>query len=135
MVNIETIKWLGDNFQSLPRFRRKNNYLSNTASLRFLKTEVERLKDMLGQKRSSDERYEISKILNRTVRRTQDICQNIYSIHYYEEFEQDKRRVKEHVIPQNLLTDAYLLIFSTIDSIVINPTEEYTSESYMSIVC
>ena len=108
MVNIEKIKWLGDNFQSLPRFRRKNNILSNTASLRFLKTEVERLKDMLRQKRSSDERYEISKILNRTVRRTQDICQNIYSIHYYEEFEQDKRRVKEHVIPQNLLTDAYL---------------------------
>jgi len=108
MVDVNKLKWLGEHFQSLPRFRKKNNILSNTASLKFLKTEVERLKDMLRKKRSSDERYEISKILNRTVRRTQDICQNIYSIHYYEEFEQDKRRVKEHVIPQNLLIDAYL---------------------------
>ena len=108
MVNIEKIKWLGDNFQSLPRFRKKNNYTSSLRSLKFLKTEIERQKDILKEKRIVDERYEILKILNRTVRRTQDICQNIYSIHYYEEFEQDKRRVKEHVIPQNLLTDAYL---------------------------
>ncbi len=108
MLDVEQFKWLGEHFQSLPKFRKKNNFLSNTASLRFLKTEVERSKNMLSQKRSSDERYEISKILNRTVRRAQDICQNIYSIHYYEEFEQDKRRVKEHVIPQNLLSDAYL---------------------------
>jgi hypothetical protein len=108
MVDIEKIKWLGSEFQSLPRFRKKNTYLSNRASLRFLKKEVERLKDMLTKQKTSDERYEISKILNRTIRRAQDICQNIYSIHYYEKFEQDQRRVNEHVIPQNLLTDAYL---------------------------
>ena len=108
MVDIEKIKWLGSEFQSLPRFRKKNTYLSNRISLRFLKKEVERLKDMLTQQKSSDERYEISKILNRTVRRAQDVLEWIVGPHYYEEFEQDKRRVKEHVIPQNLLTDAYL---------------------------
>ena len=108
MVDIEKIKWLGSEFQSLPRVRKKNTYLSNRISLRFLKKEVERLKDMLTQQKSSDERYEISKILNRTVRRAQDVLEWIVGPHYYEEFEQDKRRVKEHVIPQNLLTDAYL---------------------------
>jgi len=108
MVNIEKIKWLGDNFQSLPRFRKKNNYLSNLASLKFLKIEIKRQKDMLKEKRTSDERYEILKILNRTVRRTQEVLEWVIGPHYYEEFEQDKRRIKEHVIPQNLLTDAYL---------------------------
>ena len=50
MVDVNKLKWLGEHFQSLPRFRKKNNILSNTASLKFLKTEVERLKDMLRQK-------------------------------------------------------------------------------------
>ena len=108
MVNIEKIKWLGDNFQSLPRFRKKNNYTSSLRSLRFLKTEIERQKDMLKEKRAVEERYEILKILNRTIRRTQEVLEWVVGPHYYEEFEQDKRRVKEHVIPQNLLTDAYL---------------------------
>ena len=56
MVNIEKIKWLGDNFQSLPRFRKKNNYTSSLRSLKFLKTEIERQKDMLKEKRTVEER-------------------------------------------------------------------------------
>ena len=108
MINEQKIKWLGDEFTSLPKFRRKNNFESNKASLRFIKTEVDRLKLMLTEKRSPDERYEIYKVLNRSIRRSQDICKDIYSVHYYEDFEKDQRRVNEHVIPQNLLTDAYL---------------------------
>lgn len=104
----QKIKWLGDEFVALPKFRRKNSFDANKASLRFIKSEVDRLRYMLTEKRSADDRYEIYKILNRSVRRAQDICKDIYSIHYIEKFEEDKRRVKEHVIPQNLLTDAYL---------------------------
>ena len=101
MINEQKIKWLGDEFTSLPKFRRKNNFESNKASLRFIKDEVNRLKSMLTEKRSPDERYETYKILNRSIRRSQDICKDIYSVHYFEDFEKDQRRVNEHVIPQN----------------------------------
>ena len=91
MVNIERIKWLGNNFQSLPRFRKKNNYTSSLRSLKFLKTEIERQKDILKEKRIVEERYEILKILNRTIRRTQEVLEWVVGPHYYEEFEQDKQ--------------------------------------------
>ena len=29
MVDVNKLKWLGEHFQSLPRFRKKNNILSN----------------------------------------------------------------------------------------------------------
>ena len=108
MIDKNKIKWLGSEFNSLPKFRRKNTHDSNIDSLKFIKTEVERLKSLLTDKLSSNERYEIYKMLNRSIRRAQDIYKDIYNIHYIEKFEEDNRRVKEHVIPQNLLTDAYL---------------------------
>ena len=108
MIDKQKIEWLGNEFVSLPKFRRKNNMEANKNSLRFIQQECERMKSMLSEKRSSDERYEIYKILNRSIRRAQDICKDIYNVHYIEDFENDKRRVKEHVIPQNLLTDAYV---------------------------
>lgn len=108
MIDKSKIEWLGSEFGSLPKFRRKNTYESNIDSLKFIKTEVERLKSMLTDKLSSNERYEVYKMLNRSIRRAQDIYKDIYNIHYIEKFEQESRRVKEHVIPQNLLTDAYL---------------------------
>ena len=108
MIQEDKIKWLGDEFMPLPKFRRKNTFEGNIASLRFVKSEADRLRLMLTVKRSADDIYEIYKILNRSIRRAQDICKDIYSIHYVERFQQDKRRVNEHVIPQNLLTDAYL---------------------------
>ena len=108
MIDKNKIKWLGSEFNPLPKFRRKSNWTSNIASLKFIKIEVERLKGMLAKKLSSNERYETYKILNRTIRRAQDIYKDIYNIHYIEKFEEESRRVKEHVVPQNLLTDAYL---------------------------
>ena len=108
MIDKSKIEWLGSEFSSLPKFRRKNTHESNIESLRFIKTEVERLKNMLTYKISSNERYETYKMLNRSIRRAQDIYKDVYNIHYIEKFEEFSRRVKEHVIPQNLLTDAYL---------------------------
>ena len=70
----QKIKWLGDEFVALPKFRRKNSFDANKASLRFIKSEVDRLRHMLSEKRSVDDRYELYKILNRSVRRAQDIC-------------------------------------------------------------
>ena len=84
----QKIKWLGDEFVALPKFRRKNSFDANKASLRFIKSEVDRLRHMLSEKRSVDDRYELYKILNRSVRRAQDICKDIYSIHYIEKFEE-----------------------------------------------
>lgn len=108
MIDKQKIEWLGNEFVTLPKFRRKATQESNINSLRFLKIEIERGRDMLSQRLPVDDRYEILKILNRSIRRAQEICKDIYNVHYIENFESDKRRVREHVIPQNLLTDAYL---------------------------
>ena len=55
----QKIKWLGDEFVALPKFRRKNTFDANKASLRFIKSEVDRLRLMLSEKRSVDDRYEL----------------------------------------------------------------------------
>ena len=89
MIDRNKIEWLGSEFNSLPKFRRKNTHESNIDSLKFIKTEVERLKGLLTEKLSSNERYEIYKMLNRSIRRAQDIYKDIYNIHYIEKFEED----------------------------------------------
>ena len=86
MIDKNKIEWLGSEFNSLPKFRRKNTHESNIASLKFIKTEVERLKDLLSDKLSSNERYEIYKMLNRSIRRAQDIYKDIYSRKIFQEF-------------------------------------------------
>ena len=56
MIDKNKIEWLGNQFGSLPKFRRKSTHESNIESLQFIKTEVERLKNMLSQKLSSNDR-------------------------------------------------------------------------------
>ena len=129
MINKNKIEWLGNQFGSLPKFRRKSTHESNIESLQFIKKEVERLKNMLSHKLSSNERYEIYKMLNRSIRRAQDIYKEVYNIHYVEKFEENSRRVKEHVIPQNLLTDAYLEAHLTFETMIGMPLVDLSEAS------
>jgi len=45
--------------------------------------------------------------MNRTIRRTQELVKKIQGKHYTEKLHLDSRRTAEHVIPQNLLSEAY----------------------------
>jgi len=106
MLNLKKIEWLGTEWSPIPKDKKPKGQNENIASLRFIKEEVERLKT-LSKTLSINDLYEATKIMNRTIRRAQELGKKIQGTQYIENFAENKKRTNEHVIPQNLLTDAY----------------------------
>jgi hypothetical protein len=109
MIDQKKIDFLQNEWTPLPRFRRSKNVPDLKDSMEFLKKEIERQKNMLNNRElHGNQRFEALKQMNRNIRRAQEVYSELVGSHYVEKHDLDGERVLEHVIPQNLLTDAYL---------------------------
>jgi hypothetical protein len=109
MIDKEKIHYLQNEWTPLPRFRRSKDVHDLKDGMEFLKREIERQKNMLNNRElHGNQRFEALKQMNRNIRRAQEVYSELVGSHYVEKHDLDGERVLEHVIPQNLLTDAYL---------------------------
>ena len=106
MIDTNKIKWLGTDWSPVPYEKRPKGREHIVNSIRYLKSKIEQCKTEMPQLNVHDS-FECNKIMNRTIRRTQELVKKIQGTHYTEKLHQDARRTAEHVIPQNLLSEAY----------------------------
>jgi hypothetical protein len=106
MIDADKIKWLGTEWSPVPYEKRPKGREHIIDSIRYLKSKVEQCNKEMSQLNVHDS-FECNKIMNRTIRRTQELVKKIQGKHYTEKLHLDSRRTAEHVIPQNLLSEAY----------------------------
>lgn len=128
MIDKDKLKWLGTDWSPVPKEKRPKGreYIIN--NIKYLRTQVEILKNELDWLPVS-ESFECNKVMNRSIRRTQELVRKIQGTHYKEKVHTDTRRTAEHLIPQNLLTEAYKEGHLSFEQIVSMPIVDLSESS------